>query len=104
MFGRCDTFHVEDCLKSIGLPIFVCGSNVFLDNYKKGNLSPTEKAKIYEGRAIISPYDSDMPGVEPLDNTPDKIDIDQRLASVLNIKPQLLQQISLLADAEDTSP
>lgn len=24
-----------------------------------------------------------MPGVEPLDNTPDKIDIDQRLASVL---------------------
>ena len=47
---------------------------------------------------------SDMPGVEPLDNTPDKIDIDQRLASVLNIKPQLLQQISLLADTEDTSP
>ena len=104
MFGRCDTFHVEVCLKSIGLPIFVCGSNVFLDNYKKGNLSPTEKDKIYEGRTIISPYDSDMPGVEPLDNTPDKIDNDQRLDSVLNIKPQLLQQISLLAGAEDTSP
>ena len=33
-----------------------------------------------------------MPGVEPLDNTPDKIDIDQRLASVLEIKPQLLRQ------------
>ena len=91
MFGRCDTFHVEVCLKSIGLPIFVCGSNVFLDNYKKGNLSPTEKDKIYEGRTIIPPYDSDMPGVEPLDNTPDKIDNDQGLASVLNIKPQLLQ-------------
>ena len=62
--------------KSIGLPIFVCGSNAILDNYKKGNLSPTEKDKIYEGSTIISPYDSDMPGVEPLDSTPDKIDID----------------------------
>ena len=82
-----------------------CGSNVIHDNYKKGNLSsPTEKDKIYEGSTIISPYDSDMPGVEPLDNTPDKIDIDQRLARVLHIKPQLLRQLSPLADAEDTSP
>ena len=75
----------------IGLSIFVCGSNVILDNYKKGNLSPTEKDKIYEGSTIISPYDSDMPGAKPLDNTPDKINIDQRLASVLDIKPQLLR-------------
>ena len=36
-------------------------------------------------------YDSDMPGVEPLVNSPDKIHIDQRLASVLGIKPQLLR-------------
>ena len=49
------------------------------------------------------PYDSDMPGVKPLDNTPDKINIDQRLASVLDIKPQLLRQLSPLTDAEDTS-
>ena len=104
MFGRCDRFHVEVCLKSIGLPIFVCGSNFILGYYKKGNLSPTEKDKIYEGSTIISPYDSDMPGLEPLDNTPHKIDIDQRLASVLDIKPQLLQQLRPLADAEDTSP
>ena len=62
---------------------FVCGSDVILDNYKKGNLSPTEKDKTYEGSTIISPDDSDMPGVEQLDDTPDKIDIDQRLASVL---------------------
>ena len=62
---------------------FVCGSNVILDNYKKGNLRPTEKDKTYEGSTTTSPDDSDMPGVEPLDNTPDKIDIDQRLASVL---------------------
>ena len=45
-----------------------------------------------------------MPGVEPLDNTPDKIDIDQRLASVLDIKPLLLRQLSPLVDAEDISP
>lgn len=62
---------------------FVCGSDVILDIYKKGNLSPTEKDKTYEGSTIISPDDSYMPGVEPLDVTPDKIDIDQRLASVL---------------------
>jgi len=62
---------------------FVCGSNVILDNYKKGNLSPTEKDKTYKGSTTTSPDDSDMPGVEPLDNTPDKIDIDQCLASVL---------------------
>lgn len=62
---------------------FVCGSDVILDNYKKGNLSPTEKDKTYEGRTAISPDDSDIPGVEPLDNTPDKMDINHRLASVL---------------------
>ena len=45
-----------------------------------------------------------MPAVESLDNTPDKIDNDQRLASVLDTKPQLLRQLSPLADAEDTSP
>ena len=61
---------------------FVCGSDVILDNYKKGNLSPTEKDKTYEG-STISSDDSDMPGVEPLDDTPNKIDIDQRLANVL---------------------
>ena len=65
------------------LPTTVCASNVILINYKKGNLSPTEKDKTYEGSTIISPYDPDMPGIEPLDNTPGKINIDQRLASVL---------------------
>lgn len=62
---------------------FVCGSDVILDSYKKGNLHPSEKDKTYEGSRVISPDDSDIPGVEPLDNTPDKMDIDQRLASVL---------------------
>lgn len=62
---------------------FVCGSDVILHKYKKGNLSPTEKDKTYDGSTVISPDDSDIPGVEPLDNTPDKMDIDQRLASVL---------------------
>ena len=73
---------------------FVCGSNVILDNYKKGNLRPTEKDKTYEGSTRTSPYDPDMPGVEPLDNTPDKIDM----------KRELLRQLSLLADAEVIFP
>ena len=104
MFGCCDTFHVEVFLKKYWRSNFVCGSNVILDNYKKGKLRPAEKDKIYEGNTIISPFDSDMPGVEPLDHTPHKIDIDQRLASVLDSKPQLLRQLSPLADAEDTYP
>ena len=53
-----------------------------LDNYKKGNLSPADKDKTYKGSTIMSPDDSDMSGFGPLDNTPDKIDIDQHLASV----------------------
>jgi len=62
---------------------FACGSNVILDKYNKGTLIPTEKDKRYEENAVKSPGSTDVPGVEPLDVTPDKIDIDERLASVL---------------------
>lgn len=62
---------------------FVCGSDVILNKFKKGNLSPTEKDKTCNGSTVIFPDDSDIPGVEPLDNTLDKMDIDQRLASAL---------------------
>ena len=62
---------------------FACGSNVILDKYNKGTLTPTEKDKRYDESAVKSPGSTDVPGVEPLDVTPDKIDIDERLASVL---------------------
>ena len=64
---------------------FACGSNVILDKYNKGTLTPTEKDKRYDESAVKSPSSTDVPGVEPLDvpPTPDKIDIDERLASVL---------------------
>ena len=62
---------------------FACGSNVVLDKYNKGTLTPTEKDKRYDESAVKSPGSTDVPGVEPLDVTPDKIDIDERLASVL---------------------
>ena len=72
------------------------------DAWLSGSAVEVLADKIYVGSIIISPYDSDMPGVEPLDNTPDNID--RRLASVLDIKSQLLRQLSPLADAEDISP
>ena len=62
---------------------FVCGSNVILDKYNKGTLTPTEKDRRYDESAVKSPGSTDVPGVEPLDVTPYKIDIDERLASVL---------------------
>ena len=62
---------------------FACGSNVILDKYNKGTLTPTEKDKRYDESAVKSPGGTDVPGVEPLDVTPDRIDIDERLASVL---------------------
>ena len=62
---------------------FACGSNVILDKYNKGTLTSTEKDKRYDESALKSPSSTDVPGVEPLDVTLDKIDIDERLASVL---------------------
>ena len=62
---------------------FACGSNVILDEYNKGTMTPTEKDKRYDESAVKSPGSTDVPGVEPLDVTPDKIDTDERLASVL---------------------
>ena len=62
---------------------FACGSNVILDEYNKGTMTPTEKDKRYDESAVKSSGSTDVPGVEPLDVTPDKIDTDERLASVL---------------------
>ena len=61
----------------------VCGSNDILDKYNKGTLRPTEKDNRHDGNAIKSSCSTDVPRVEPLDDAPDKIDIDERLASVL---------------------
>jgi len=69
---------------------FVCGSNVILDKCNKGTLRPTEKDKRYDESAVKSPGNTDVPGVEPLDVTPDKIDIDERLASVLGHERAML--------------
>ena len=69
---------------------FVCGSNVILGKYNKGTLRPAKKDKRYDEGVVKSPGSTDAPGVEPLDVTPGKIDIDER------------QQRSLLA--ENVSP
>lgn len=62
---------------------FVCGSDIILDKYNKGTLRPTETDKKYDGSNTTSPEESDVPGILPLVNTPDKIDLDESLASVL---------------------
>ena len=62
---------------------FVCGSDIILDKYNKGTLRPTERDKTYNGGNTTSPVESDVPGILPLGNMPDKIDLDESLASVL---------------------
>ena len=62
---------------------FVCGSDIILDKYNKGTLRPTERDKTYNGGNTTSPVESDVPGILPLGNTPDNIDLDESLASVL---------------------
>ena len=62
---------------------FVCGSDIILDKYNKGTLRPTEADKKFDGSTTTSPMESDVPGILPLGNTPDKIDLDESLASVL---------------------
>ena len=62
---------------------FACGSNVILDKYNKGTLTPTEKDKRYDESAVKSPGSTDAPGVEPLDVTPDKIGIRSTLTNAL---------------------
>ena len=62
---------------------FVCGSDIILDKYNKGMIRPTETDKKYDGSTTTSPVESDVPGILPLGDTPDKMDLDESLASVL---------------------
>ena len=62
---------------------FVCGSDIILDKYNKGTIRPTETDKKYDGSTTTSPVESDIPGILPLGDTPDKMDLDESLASVL---------------------
>lgn len=63
---------------------FVCGSDKILDTYNKGQLRPTQTDQKYEGATMTEPSgNTDIPGVEPLHDTPENVSLDPRLASVL---------------------
>lgn len=62
---------------------FVCGSEGLLDVYNKGEIRPTKTDKKYDGKENMSPMDIDLTGIEPLEDTPDRIEIDHGLSNVL---------------------
>lgn len=62
---------------------FVCGSDNILDTYNKGLLRPTQADHKYEGETTTDPGNTEIPGVEPLHDTPESVSLDPRLASVL---------------------
>ena len=46
-------------------------------------IRPTETDKNYDGSTTTSPVESDVPGILLLGEMPDKMDLDESLASVL---------------------
>lgn len=62
---------------------FVCGSDTILDTYNKGLLRPTQADRKYDGASTTDPRDTEFPGVEPLNETPESVSLDPTLARVL---------------------
>lgn len=62
---------------------FVCGSDTILDTYNKGLLRPTQADHKYDGASTTDPGDTEFPGVEPLNETPESVSLDPTLARVL---------------------
>ena len=60
---------------------FVGGSQGLLETYNKGILKPTQDEHRYD--APETSTDPDRPEIEPLEDTPEHINIDQLLAGVL---------------------
>ena len=60
---------------------FVSGSLGLLETYNKGILKPTQAEHRYD--APDTSTDPDRPEIEPLQDTPEHINIDRRLAGVL---------------------
>lgn len=62
---------------------FVCGSDTILDTCNKGLLRPTQADHKYDGASTTDPRDTEFPGVEPLNETPESVSLDPTLARVL---------------------
>lgn len=62
----------------------VCGSDIIMKQYEDGQLKPRESDKMYKENLVSDFEDGELNlAVIPLENTPDKLDLDSNLAGVL---------------------
>lgn len=62
---------------------FVGGSQAILDMYNSGLIKPTRTDQKYVGNAVSTSTETTSNGVQPLENTPENLRLDHRLANVL---------------------
>ena len=62
---------------------FVGGSQAILDMYNSGLIKPTQTDQKYVEDAVSTSAETDFTGVQPLENTPENLMLDDRLANVL---------------------
>ena len=62
---------------------FVGGSPAILDMYNSGLIKPTQTDQKYVEDAVSTSAETDFTGVQPLENTPENLMLDDRLANVL---------------------
>ena len=67
---------------------FVGGSQAILDMYNSGLIKPTQTDQKYAEDAVSTSAETNFTGVQPLENTPENLMLDHRLANVLGIHPQ----------------
>ena len=61
----------------------VGGSQAILDKYNSGLIKPTRTDQQYLGNAVSRSTETTSTGVQPLENTPENLRLDNRLANVL---------------------
>lgn len=62
---------------------FVGGSQAILDMYNSGLIKPTQTDQKYVENAVSASAETNLTGVQPLENTPENLKLDHRLANVL---------------------
>ena len=62
---------------------FVGGSQAILDMYNSSLIKPTQTDQKYVEDAVSTSTETDFTGVQPLENTPENLMFDDRLANVL---------------------
>ena len=62
---------------------FLGGSQAILDMYNSGLIKPTQTDQKYVEDTVATSAETNSTGVQPLENTPENLTLDQRLANVL---------------------